>query len=547
MDVRKRQPIGIELVKKGIVTEKEIERALNYQREHPDKKIGEILHILELCDSTTLINAIGDIIGVKGIVLKSEDIKINVLEYISLEIALKNKIIPFEVEGAKIKVCFADTTNTRNMENIRLLMLNRGLIMESYVTFSGIIENILKSLGGSSKNNAKMSLVGQEGTMTALLDEIIRNAMDKRASDIHIEPLENEVRVRFRIDGELITEARVSKDRQSQLIGRLKAISNMHQEKQESQDGRILLYDDYNIRVSSQKNIYGEKFVLRLLKKDSDIRNIFELGYPGTEKELHRSVNKRNSVTVIAAPTGEGKTTTLYSIIDLLNRPEVNITTIEDPVEIRIEGLNQIEIDNKSTFSGSLRTVLRQDPDIILVGEIRDNETAEIAMQAGQTGHYVLSTIHTIDAIEVITRLRKIGISNYDIASTLATTISQRLVRRLCPKCKIEREFTQEEKEIITSLGEKYNVDFKLQGAKTYDAIGCPYCNNTGYYERIGIFEILDITDDLKELIMNNASSIEIRKKALEGKYRPLLIDGIHKVINGITNLKELNNKILIF
>lgn len=222
----------------------------------------------------------------------------------------------------------------------------------------------------------------------------------------------------------------------------------MHQEKQESQDGRITMYPEYNIRVSSQKNIFGEKFVLRLLKKDKSIKGIFELGFPNDEKILKDCFNKKNSIVVVAAPTGEGKTTTLYSIIDYLNAPEINITTIEDPVEIRIPGLNQIEIDAKTSFSDSLRTVLRQDPDIILVGEIRDNETAEIAMQSGQTGHYVLSTIHTIDAIEVITRLRKFGVSNYDIASTLATSVSQRLVRKVCPNCAKERDFKKKKKKL---------------------------------------------------------------------------------------------------
>ena len=320
----------------------------------------------------------------------------------------------------------------------------------------------------------------------------------------------------------------------------------MHQEKQESQDGRILLYEDYNIRVSSQPNVYGEKFVLRLLKKNANIKNIFELGLTISEDKLNKSINKKNSITIIAAPTGEGKTTTLYSIIDYLNRPEINITTIEDPVEIRIEGLNQIEIDAKSSFSGSLRTVLRQDPDIILVGEIRDTETGEIAIQAGQTGHYVLSTIHTIDAIEVITRLRKMGLSDYDISSTLATAISQRLVRKLCPKCKIEREFTQEEKSIIESVGNRYGVSFDLSG-KTYDAIGCKDCNNTGYYDRIGVFEILNLTEEIKEAIMNGKSSIDIKKLALSQSYKPLVIDGINKVIQGITTLEELNKKLLIF
>ena len=546
MDVRRRQPMGVELVKRGIVNEEAIEEALTYQREHPNQKIGDILYILGLAEPKTLIEAIGEILGTKGILLNSESIKINLTDYISLDIAQKNKAVPFEVSSGKIKVCFANTVNNRAMETIRMLFLNKGLVMESYVTFENDIEKYLRSLEGEA-GKAGIEVADQGGTITSLVDSIIKTGMVKRASDIHIEPLENEVRVRYRIDGELVTAATIDKEKQTQIIGRLKAISNMHQEKQESQDGRILLYDDYNIRVSSQPNVYGEKFVLRLLKKNADIKQIFDLGFPGDEKTLNKSVNKRNSIKIIAAPTGEGKTTTLYSIIDYLNRPEINITTIEDPVEIRIPGLNQIEIDKKSTFSSALRTVLRQDPDVILVGEIRDRETAEIAIQAGQTGHYVLSTIHTIDSIEVINRLRKIGVSDYDIASTLATSISQRLVRRLCHECRREREFTEEEKQIITNISNKYGMNVDLSNIKTYDAIGCKHCNNTGYYDRIGVFEVLDLDDEIKELIVKGASSIEIRNKALEKNYRPLAVDGIKKVLMGITTLEELNNKLLIF
>ena len=544
MDMRKRQPIGVELVKRGIVTQKDIENALEYQKTHRNKKLGDILYILNVCDSTTLIEAIGDIIGTKGIMLDHSTIKIKLTDYISLDVAKKNKAVPFEVNNGKIKVCFANNINTKLMDTVRLLMLNRGLVMESYITFESDIDRILKSLEGVAVN--KLDATGVNNTITGLVDSIIKTGIDRRASDIHIEPMENQVRVRYRIDGELFTAANLEKEKQSQIIGRLKAISNMHQEKQEAQDGRILLYDNYNIRVSSQPNVYGEKFVLRLLKKNSDIRNIFELGFPGTEEELKRSINKRSSITILAAPTGEGKTTSLYSIIDYLNRPEINITTIEDPVEIRIKGLNQIEIDNRSSFSGSLRTVLRQDPDIILVGEIRDKETGEIAIQAGQTGHYVLSTIHTIDSIEVITRLRKLGLSNYDIASTLATVISERLVRRICPECKKERAFNQEEKKIIEQIGKKYNVEFNLDG-KTYDAIGCKHCNNTGYYDRIGVFEILNVTDKIKLQIMNGNSSIEIRDEALKENYKPLVVDGIRKVTEGYTTLEELNKKLLIY
>lgn len=545
MEARKRQPIGVELVKRGVVTEKDIDNALQYQREHPDKKLGDILYRLNVCEPNKLIQEIGDIIGEKGILLTGERIKVKLTDYFSLDVAQKNKVIPFEVVSGKIKVCFANTVNAKNMNTINLLLLNKGLVMEKYITFEDDIDRILKSMEGEVTTDFSVETQSND-TAIGLVDSIIKTGITRRASDIHIEPMAEEIRVRYRIDGELFTAAKIKKDKQGQIIGRLKAISNMHQEKQESQDGRILLYEDYNIRVSSQPNVYGEKFVLRLLKKNSNIKDIFELGFPGTEEDLKRSINKKNSITIIAAPTGEGKTTTLYSIMDYLNSPEINITTIEDPVEIRIKGLNQIEIDAKSSFSGSLRTVLRQDPDIILVGEIRDTETGEIAIQAGQTGHYVLSTIHTIDSVEVITRLRKMGLSDYDISSTLATAISQRLVRKLCPKCKKERKFNAEEKEIIKSIGEKYNVTYDLSG-KTYDAPGCKYCNHTGYYDRIGVFEVLNVTDEIKEAIMAGKSSLEIRKLALEQDYKPLVVDGLNKVVNGYTTLEELNKKLLIF
>ena len=542
MDAKKRQPIGIELVKRGLITELDIEKALDYQKQYPNKKLGDIINILGLCDSRVLIQTIGEILDEKAIYLTAKDITINVTDYISIDIAKNNKAIPFDIVAGRIKVCFADTSNKRAIETVRLLLLNKGLVMEKYITFESNIEKILTSLEGVANEK-----INTNSNITELVDSIIKTAMEKRASDIHIEPMEHEVRVRYRIDGELYTAVTIENEKQSQIIGRLKAISNMHQEKQEAQDGRILVYPDYNIRVSSQKNVYGEKFVLRLLKKNTDIKRLFELGFPEDDQLVNKAFNKRNSITLVAAPTGEGKTTTLYSIIDYLNRPEINITTIEDPVEIRIEGLNQIEIDPRTTFSDSLRTVLRQDPDIILVGEIRDNETAEIAMQAGQTGHYVLSTIHTIDSIEVLTRLRKMGVSNYDIASTLATSVSQRLVRRLCPNCKREREYTKQEKAVLESIIKKYNLPIDLAGKTTYEAVGCPKCNNTGYYDRIAVFEVLILTDNLREMIVNNSSTIEIREQAMKERYEPLVIDGIKKVINGITTLEELNKKLLIY
>lgn len=466
MDSRNKVPIGVELVRRGVVTEEDINKAIDYQKTHPKKKIGDILKILNLCDPYLLIEQIGDILGEKAIYLSVADININYTEYISSDVAKQCKAIPFDIANGKIKVCFADTSNKRAIDTVKLLLLNKGLVMEKFLSFESNIDEVLLSLETRAVEN-----IEEVTDITSLVDNIIKNAITKRASDIHIEPQENSIRVRYRIDGELITIATLDKDKQTQIIGRLKAISNMHQEKQESQDGRILLYQDYNIRVSSQKNVNGEKFVLRLLKKNADIMSLADLGFPYSIDSAKKMFNKNNSITIIAAPTGEGKTTTLYSIIELLNKPEINITTIEDPVEIRIEGLNQIEVDAKSSFSGSLRTVLRQDPDIILVGEIRDFETAEIAVQAGQTGHYVLSTIHTIDSIEVITRLRKIGIANYDIASILSTSVSQRLIRRICPECGAKREFNENEKEVIEKIAKKYGMNIDFKDKYTYTAV----------------------------------------------------------------------------
>ena len=518
-----RQPLGIELVKRGIVKQEDIEKALEYQKNNPKEKLGDILFKINAADPTALLNAMGEIFDEKVIFITKEKVKIKLTNYISMDVAREDMAIPFDINDGIIKVCFANTSNTSQIEAVRLLMLNRGLVMERYITFKDQLEKVLEEL-----NEVSTETIDTDANGTSIVDNIIRTGMSKRASDIHIEPLENYIRVRYRIDGILFDVAHIDKEKQSQIIGRLKSISNMHQEKQEPQDGRIII-------------------VLRLLKKNTTIKGLFELGYPKDEKLLKNAFDKRNSITVIAAPTGEGKTTTLYSVIDYLNRPQINITTIEDPVEIRIPGLNQIEIDSKTTFAGSLRTVLRQDPDIILVGEIRDQETAEIAMQAGQTGHYVLSTIHTLNAVEVISRLRKMNISNYDISSTLATSISQRLVRKLCPKCRKERPFTEEEKAIINKIGDKYNVKFDVDNHTTFDPVGCEYCNNSGFYDRIAVFETLLVDDDIKELIVKDASTLEIRDEALKHGYKPLLVDGIAKVVEGITTLEELNSKLLFY
>ena len=536
----KRSPIGIEFIKRGLLTENQVDRVLEYQKEHKELKFAEIVDILDMCDKSALLDVLSYKIQVTGVMLDGE-IKINPVKYLPRDIIINYKVLPFALVGNKLKVAFSDPQNPTKVKEVELLLMNQGYEMEIYVT---LYTSIMKQI--SNIRTVERDYVDkEEKDTTKLVDNIIMTAIEKRASDIHVEPMEDKVRIRYRIDGKLLTVTELPKNRQDNLIGRLKAISNMHQEIAYDQDGSINTYDGYSIRVSSQKNVNGEKFVLRLLKKNADKRSLFELGFMNNNELVDRAFNRKNSLIVIGAPTGEGKTTTLYSVIEYLNKPEINIISIENPVERRIPGINQVEISPNITFASALRTVLRQDPDIVLVGEIRDEETAKTAIEAGQTGHLVLTTVHTIDAIEAITRLRKFGISDYDVSASLVTSISQRLVRRLCPHCKKEHKLTEEEIKYIEKVEKISGEKFDLEKATVYEPVGCKYCDDIGYYERVALFEILCIDEYLKDMISEGESTISIKKYAMENtEYRPLVVDGVNKVLNGTTTIEELKRKI---
>jgi len=543
---KKNVPLGVYLIRKNLITERDIDTALAYQKEHPDKKLGEIFHILNLCSDTELLTALAERLNCDHIVLpKNTFEKFKASDLIPYDTMRQHKVVPFGYTDAtqtRVKVAFADPENETVRKTIELILFNKKLKMDVYVTFGSYIDEMFAELDKKSGKSNSYDIAGQDTTQ--LVDNIIRSAMNKRTSDIHFEPMDSRMRIRFRIDGELVEVTSIDKQKQPYVIGRLKAISNMHQEKTESQDGRITTYPEYNIRVSSQKNIYGEKFVLRLLKKNSNIKGLFDLGFPNDDEIIRKSFDRRNCIALVAAPTGEGKTTTLYSVMKFLSKPTINITTIEDPVEIRVPGLNQVEVSPNASFADNLRTILRQDPDIILVGEIRDKETAEIAIQAGQTGHFVLSTIHTVDSIEAITRLKKLGVSSYDVGSVLSTVIAQRLVRRVCLNCRKERAFTDAEKKEFEIIGNRYDYHFDLEGKHTYETVGCEQCNNTGFYERIAVIEILNLDDNLKDLIIADMPSSEIRKAAYASGYRPLVVDAFNKVLDGITTIDEVKKKL---
>lgn len=538
----RKNPIGIEMVNAGLITQTQLDEVLMYQKNHPELKVGEIVDVLNMCDKKDLLKLLSDKLGVRAVVLNdNEDIEYT--QYLSRDTVVNNKAFPYEVDGTTVKVAFADPADAKSVDSVKLQLLNKGFEMEAYLTLYSMIMNQVKSV----KNVQDEYVDSNEKDTTVLVDNIVLTAIKQRASDIHIEPMENRVRVRYRIDGDLVTVSELPKQRQAMITGRLKSISNMHQEITSDQDGSINSYENYSIRVSSQKNINGEKFVLRLLKKNGNVRKLFDLGFPQDEELVRKAFDKRNSVIVMCAPTGEGKTTTLYSILDYLNRPDINVVTIENPVEIRMPGVNQVEIGFDTSFAGALRTVLRQDPNIILVGEIRDRETAQTAIEAGQTGHLVLTTIHTIDAIETITRIRKMGISDYDVSASLVTVISQRLVRQLCPKCKKEHKMTETDKAYFERVSKITGIELDTENATMFEPKGCKECNNLGYIDRIGVFEILCLDEQLKHMIASGENAMDIRKYAIENtEYKPLIIDAANKCLKGLTTISEIEKKIVI-
>lgn len=537
----KKSPIGLEFIKKGLLTEAQVSRVLEYQKDHRDLKFGEIVDILDMCDKNELLDILSSKLKVEGVML-SGALDIIPVDYLPRDIIINYRALPFKAEGNKISVAFADLQNTEKVKEIELMLMSAGYQMDPCVT---LYTSIMRQIG-DVRVVENTFVDKEEKDTTKLIDNIIMTAIEKRASDIHIEPMEDKVRIRFRIDGELVTITELPKDRQNIIAGRVKSISNMHQEITYDQDGSINTYENFSIRVSSQKNVNGEKFVLRMLKKNSNVRSLFDLGFPEDKELLANAFDKRNSMILVCAPTGEGKTTTLYSVLDYLNRPEINIISIENPVEIRMAGINQVETGPNITFASALRTVLRQDPNIVLVGEIRDVETAEIAIEAGQTGHLVLSTIHTIDAVEAITRIKKMGISEYDIASTLVTTISQRLVRKLCTKCKRPHGISQEDKEYIAKVSKATGTKFDLEKIEMYEPVGCDHCSGLGYYDRIAAIEILCFDDIIKDMISEGKSAIEIKKYARENtSYQPIVVDGIKKALKGITTIDELKKNII--
>ena len=543
-----KEKIVKDLVKNiGLLDEEKIKKALDEQKKTKERFSSALLklrYISNLEVGRTLISQI----GMLPISVKARDIDKKNVNVLPPHIALAHKIVPIKHEANKLHICTDDPLNFLAKNNLEEIL---GLQIEMELALTDDLERALEELYASKKKTgvdlAKMSedikaVKGSEDTpIIKLVNTIINEAIKRRTSDIHIEPLENKFRLRYRVDGVLHEVSGPPKRLQGSVLSRVKFMAGMDiAEKRMPQDGRIKVRVDdreIDLRVSSLPGIHGESIVMRILDKSSFMVGIEDLGFlPDQRKAIETLIKLPNGIMLITGPTGSGKTTTLYAILSHINQRERKVITIEDPVEYQLDGVNQLQVKPLIglTFVAGLRSMLRQAPDIIMVGEIRDLETAEIAIQSALTGHLIISTLHTNDAPSAVTRLSDMGVKPYLVASTVQGVLAQRLVRTVCASCRKPYKPSEEER-IALSLDQKKDGDLEL-----YRGTGCPACGDTGFKGRMGIYEVLALTDELRELILSNAPSSEIYKKARESGMRTLKEDGIEKVKRGLTTIEEV-------
>lgn len=544
--------LGDLLLSENKITESQLEEVLKLQKSS-GKKLGEILVDNGYVTQLDIIKVLELQMGIPYVDLQRYFIDPEVVNLISETIARKNILIPIKKDNGKVIVAMEDPLNIFAIDDVKI---SSGLEVEPVIsTKKDILASIEQYYGKKSAERAIEDLTKEydienfseiddeilndinNAPVVRLVNSFIKQAINSNSSDIHIEPFEDRVRIRFRIDGTLQEIMSPSKNTHSAIITRIKIISKMNiSERRLPQDGRVELNmegRDVDLRVSSLPTVYGEKIVIRILDKSNTVLSKSELGF--SEENLLKFDNllkKPNGIILVTGPTGSGKTTTLYTALKELNSIGQNIITLEDPVEYRLDGINQVQVNPKSglTFSSGLRSILRQDPDIIMIGEIRDEETARLAVRAAITGHLVISTMHTNDAPSTISRLMDMGIEPYLIASSMVGVLAQRLVRRICENCKTEYTISQDEKKIL-----KISDDIKL-----YKGKGCNSCYHSGHKGRIAIHEILDINENIRIAINNNDSIDEIRNKARANGMSSILENSKELVLKGIISIDEL-------
>ena len=521
------------------------------------KSEQEMILEREFAPEKEIAKAVAFKYGLPLVALEGKILNNDLIRCVDISVLKKHRVVPVGMSDSVPPVMQLAMFNPMNAGAIEDIELLSRMTVEPVVSTATEIMNAIDRCYGTEAIRSAVDKFTRErqsianaieeergddvstAPIVVLVNTLLEQAARQRASDIHVEALQESLRVRFRIDGVMYTKHKYSNELTSAVLARIKILAGMDiAEKRKPQDGRLTYFVDgreYDIRVSVLPTAYGEKCVMRLALKKSLNRNKSTLGLnPDDMDKFDHIMSYPNGIVLVTGPTGSGKSTTLYTVLSEKNRDEVNIVTVEDPVEANIDGINQVQVNPKAdlTFASALRSILRQDPDIIMIGEIRDVETAMIAIQASITGHLVVSTVHTNSAANTVTRLLDMGVDSYLIADSVVGIIAQRLVRRLCPNCKKMRP------------AEDYELEFMGQDPKVpiniWEAVGCPSCNGTGYYGRIGVYEIMELSTDLKRLINHRATAEELKKQALADGMQTLRMNATKLVLSGTTSFQEI-------
>ena len=544
--VIKRRRLGDILVEQGLLTQEDLQGTLDSKQN--DQKLGDALLSRGLITEQQLIETLEVQLGIPHVSLFRYPFDPMLFNVVPKEFAKRKLLVPLKTEGDRLFIAMTDPTDFITIDDLRLAT---GFQIEPTIASKeDIMKTIAKYYEEESydelleempdvKEDKEDALTDLDAPIVRLVNQLLSNAVAMKASDVHLDPHEGKLLVRYRIDGTLRTERVLPKTMQQMVTARIKILANLDiTENRIPQDGRIKTTVDFraiDLRVSSLPTVFGEKIVMRILDLSQNLTDISKLGFNETNMErFMREIDKPNGIVLISGPTGSGKSSTLYAALNKLNSEEVNIITVEDPVEYQLEGINQIQVNANVglSFAAGLRSILRQDPDIVMVGEIRDKETADISIRASLTGHLVLSTIHTNDSIASITRLLDMGIEPFLVTASLNAVIAQRLIRRVCRDCKEIQPASVREQEIFARRG--LSIDMISRGA------GCPQCNMSGYKGRMAIHEVLVVDDAIKDVINRGGTAAEIRKIAVANKTIFLIDDGLLKVKEGMTTTEEV-------
>jgi len=553
--------LGEILINQGMINSEQLKKALEIQKTGNKKKVGEILVNQGAISQKQLLQALQHVYEAEYIELEEVIIDPEIVTIIPKRIAVRYKIVPLSKEDNTLIIAMANPLDVNTIDYIKEYTKMEVIpkfaseeditnVLSTYYEAGGHFDDLLEKVDvstvadyGDEVNLSELEAISQEAPVIQLVNIIIAQGIKERASDIHLEPTKRGLLVRYRIDG-ILHDVRMLPARiKPAIISRVKILSRMDiAERRLPQDGRFQLRfgaREVDLRISSIPTVYEEKIVMRLLDKSQGIISLDSVGFADEQlEEFRRMIRSSYGIILLTGPTGSGKSTTLYGALNEIDSVEKNVITVEDPVEYKLERINQINVRPKInlTFANALRSILRQDPDIIMIGEMRDSETAHIAVQSALTGHLVFSTLHTNDAVSSLTRMVDLGIAPFLISSSVIGVMAQRLVRRICPRC-IE-EYTPE-----PGVLENLKVNFQLpvsESVKLYHGKGCDYCKNTGYRGRTAIFEMVRINEDIRSMIMKHSSSNEIKEIAIKNGMHTLLDSGVERALEGVTTIDEV-------